>query len=176
MFHYFVTLISIAYSFHKKRQKIVLVSITHFCVAFSAVAGWAVLGFKCKLCHWSPTSALLLGKVPFNASCSSYIKVLADLTREAKLYLDFLFPIAGKEMQNILNGGKIKTRDVGKGWAPRRTHQSPGSCGVRRLIEYNTHSVYIYGKISRYTGRGKIQGKTQLIDPFLGILDNHIDH
>ena len=38
------------------------------------------------------------------------------------------------------------------------------------------HMVYIYGEISSYTGRGKIQGKPQLIDPFLGILDNHTDH
>ena len=45
-------------------------------------------------------------------------------------------------MQHILNG-KIKTRDVGKEWAPRRIHQSPGSCGVRRL--YNTHGIHLWG-------------------------------
>ena len=36
--------------------------------------------------------------------------------------------------------------------------------------------MYIYGEISRYTGRGKIKGKAQLIDTFLGFLDNHMDH
>ena len=33
-----------------------------------------------------------------------------------------------------------------------------------------TYIVYMYREICRYTGRGKTQGKTQLIDAFLGIL------
>ena len=41
-----------------------------------------------------------------------------------------------------------------------------GDCKV-----FDTH-VYIYGEISR---EGKMQGKAQLIDAFLGILDNHMD-
>lgn len=70
------------------------------------------------------------------------------------MYLGFPFQRAGKAMQNILNRGKIKTRDVGKGWTPRRTD----SYGVRRLFSM-TYIVYIYREIRRYTGRGKTQGK-----------------
>lgn len=95
--------------------------------------------------------------------------MLAGLNREAKLYLGFPFQRAGKAMQNILNRGKIKTRDVGKGWTPGRTHQSPGSYGVRRLFSM-TYIVYIYREIGRYTGRGKTREKTQLTDAFLGVL------
>lgn len=66
-------------------------------------------------------------------------------------------------MQNILNG---------KGWTPRRTHQSPNNYDVRRLISM-TCSLCIYQGMNRYTGSRKKSGKAQLIDVFFGIHGSH---
>lgn len=70
-------------------------------------------------------------------------------------------------------GTKLKTGNVGKGWTPRRTHGGPNSYGVRRLISM-TCILYICQETSRYKGSGKIRGKAQLTDSFLGILGNHM--
>ena len=107
--------------------------------------------------------------------------MLAGLNREAKLYLNFLFQIAGKEIHNISNAGKIKTRDVGKGWAPRKTHQ-----GLLLLLLLSRFSCvqlfatpwtllcpwYFPGKNTGVGCRFLLQGifPTQGLDPYLLLL------
>ena len=67
---------------------------------------------------------------------------------------------------------KLKQGMLGRGGHQGGLIKVLVAVGLGDCIAFDTH-VHIYGEISR---EGKMQGKAQLIDAFLGILDNHMDH
>lgn len=70
-------------------------------MAFLAEAGVGSTVFQVQALPLISAQTTVLGKVPFNASCSLYSKALAGLNRETKLYLDFLFRIADKNATHL---------------------------------------------------------------------------